>query len=40
VTVIDCSCFFKYFESKSIAADVFTDIDAGDIRSIFELMTD
>jgi len=38
VTVVDCSNFYTYFNSREIASEVFTDIDPADGRSVFHLM--
>lgn len=40
VTVVDCSSFLKYFKSKDIASEVFTDVDEADDRSIVQLLID
>jgi G3E family GTPase len=40
INVVDCSSFFKYFNSREIASDVFDDVDAADERSIFNLLVD
>jgi|DEB0MinimDraft_12_1074336.scaffolds.fasta_scaffold122576_2 G3E family GTPase len=40
VTVVDCSSFQSYFESKDIASERFTDVDEADDRSIFQLLCD
>ena len=40
VTVVDCSSFETYFESKQIASEMFDDVDQADDRSIFQLMCD
>ena len=40
VTVVDCSSFFKYFNSREIASEMFTDVDQADDRSIFQLHVD
>lgn len=40
VTVVDCSNFFQYFNSREIASEMFTDVDQADDRSIFQLMVD
>jgi len=40
VTVVDCSNFFTYFNSREIASEVFKDVDEADDRSIVQLLTD
>lgn len=40
VTVVDCSNFYTYFNSRDIASELFTDVDKADGRSIFQLMCD
>ena len=34
VTVVDCSNFFTYFNSREIASEMFKDVDEADDRSI------
>ena len=40
VTVVDSSSFDKYFNSRELASDEFTDIEKEDTRSIFHLFTE
>ena len=40
VTVVDCSNFYTYFNSREIASEIFNDVDQADDRSIFQLMCD
>jgi G3E family GTPase len=39
VTVVDCSVFDKFFNTKDLASDKFEDIDQSDTRQIFHLLT-